>query len=189
MSSQDGEWMRGSVACVLAVLLMMTYVHYSSATGMAQDVELLSEPELDVGFDGPLRGVLENGVVGGLISRYKPPKAELALWILGPEVGGGLNQGISQAPGVKGPGDVHRTREAHQLGYTGAGVRVAVVDTGIDFAQPKLAGTQARVTDSPSPYSLHPLVYDPTSLNDYLLDGFIDDERSWFVNTSYETSV
>lgn len=87
------------------------------------------------------------------------------------------------------PPDVHGAASAHALGYTGQGVRVAVTDTGLDFAHPELAGRQARVSDPGSPYFLHPLVYDPTSLNDYLLDGVIDPSRSWFVDTSREATA
>ena len=48
--------------------------------------------------------------------------------------------------------DVHQSKKAWDLGYTGEGVKVMVNDTGTDFAHPDLIGTIARITDPESPY-------------------------------------
>jgi len=50
--------------------------------------------------------------------------------------------------------------DAWDMGYTGEGVKVAVMDSGVDFATPDLIGTQARVTNASSPYYGWPLVID-----------------------------
>ena len=47
--------------------------------------------------------------------------------------------------------DVHKSKAAWDLGYTGDGVKVMVNDSGIDFAHPDLQGTMARDTDPASP--------------------------------------
>ncbi len=57
--------------------------------------------------------------------------------------------------------------DAWDMGYTGKGVKVAVIDSGIDFATPDLIGTQARVSDSRSPYFGWPIVVDLASLSSH----------------------
>ena len=58
----------------------------------------------------------------------------------------------------------HHFDDAWALGYRGAGVRVAVVDEGVDFGHLDLQGTQAIVSDPASPYVGWPIVYDTKSL-------------------------
>jgi len=58
--------------------------------------------------------------------------------------------------------------DAWDMGYTGEGVKVAVMDSGVDFATPDLIGTQARVTNASSPYYGWPLVIDIDSLAHYI---------------------
>jgi hypothetical protein len=56
--------------------------------------------------------------------------------------------------------DVHHSSAAWDKGYTGAGVKAMVNDSGVDFSHPDLIGTEARVTDPASPYYGWPLQYD-----------------------------
>ncbi len=58
-------------------------------------------------------------------------------------------------------------KDAWDMGYTGKGVNVAIIDFGIDFATPDLIGTQARVSNASSPYSGWPIVIDLESLSYY----------------------
>jgi len=57
--------------------------------------------------------------------------------------------------------------DAWEMGYTGEGVKVAIIDSGIDFATPDLIGTQARVENAESPYYGWPIVIDLWSLAEY----------------------
>lgn len=67
--------------------------------------------------------------------------------------------------------DVVGARAAWQLGYTGQGVKVAVIDDRIDFGHSDLHGTQARVEDPNSPYYGWPIVFDPFSMAKYASTG------------------
>lgn len=98
-------------------------------------------------------------------------------------------------------------QKAWAAGYTGEGVNIAVLDSGIDFAHPDLNGLQARVVDSSSPYFYQgdelsadygagategiglPIANDATSIFDYVTDNrndagnwgfFIDTSRAFF---------
>ncbi len=109
----------------------------------------------------------------------------------------------SDSAGVFVPTDedeivIQKADQAHALGFDGTGVRVAVIDTGQDFAHPDLYNVTFRVTDAGSDYFLHPVVYDGASLNDYLVFGDpspIDPwganyfYNSWYVNTTYTATV
>lgn len=67
--------------------------------------------------------------------------------------------------------DLCGASHAWASGYTGAGVKVAVMDEGIDFAHPDLQGCQARVTDPSSPYFGWPIVFDPSAMAMYAARG------------------
>jgi hypothetical protein len=86
--------------------------------------------------------------------------------------------------------DVQDVRPAWQAGYRGAGVDVAVIDSGVDFGHPDLQGTYARVEDPTSPYYGWPLAFDPTSMELYA-NGIVGDLNnavhaygSWYIDTS-----
>ncbi len=83
---------------------------------------------------------------------------------------------------------IHGSDMAHLLGFDGTGVTVGVIDTGVDFAHPDLYNATFRVMDPASPYFLHPMAYDASSLNDYLIFGE-PGPQSWFVSTSFSTVV
>ncbi len=82
--------------------------------------------------------------------------------------------------------EIHGSSEAWSYNITGDGVKVAIVDSGVDFAHPDLNGTQSRVDDSGSPWNGWPIAHDPRSLNDWLVDGetYPDEQHSWFSDTS-----
>ena len=61
-------------------------------------------------------------------------------------------------------GEIHGANDAWERGYAGEGIVVAVADTGVDFGHPDLNGTQARVTDTKSPYEGWPLMFDHNSM-------------------------
>jgi subtilisin family serine protease len=65
--------------------------------------------------------------------------------------------------------ETHGARAAWDLGYTGAGVNVAIIDTGIDFAHPDLQGRQAR--EPFGPYAGWPIAFDSRSMLTYLFSG------------------
>lgn len=106
-----------------------------------------------------------------------------------PEALAALEGGI--APTLIEAGRGHHVPEAWALGYTGAGVRVAPMDSGTDFGHPDLQGTTARVTDPASPYLGWPIVFDPYSMEIYLFRGvtFPTATLSWYVNSSFETTA
>ena len=63
----------------------------------------------------------------------------------------------------------HAAAEAWRLGYRGDGVRVAVIDTGVDFAHPDLQGTWATLPAGQIGAGW-PQVYDPSATLDYVTD-------------------
>jgi len=65
--------------------------------------------------------------------------------------------------------DTHGATAAWAKGYTGAGINVAVIDTGVDFANPDLQGTQARQPFGP--YEGWPIAFDSRSMLTYLFSG------------------
>lgn len=69
--------------------------------------------------------------------------------------------------------DVHKSKAAWELGYTGDGVKVMVNDSGIDFSHPDLQGTMARDTDPESPYYGWPMAFDSASMLSLAYDYFL----------------
>ncbi len=89
-----------------------------------------------------------------------------------------LAAGFLPAQGTIGKGnpDIYRyykglegfgVTDAWRLGITGKGVKVAVIDDGIDFGSPDLVGAQARVENPASPYNGWPIVIDLQAIRDY----------------------
>ncbi len=91
--------------------------------------------------------------------------------------------------------DTNGVEATWALGVTGAGdtvndpLKLAVIDTGVDFANPDLYGIQARVTDPDSAYfdagsgTGWPIAFDDRSMSDYALD--VQDYRGnwgWYMN-------
>ncbi|AEB69757.1 S8 family serine peptidase [Methanothrix soehngenii] len=74
--------------------------------------------------------------------------------------------------------------DAWGMGYTGKGVNVAVIDSGIDFATPDLIGTQAHISNKSSLYYGWPIVIDLDSLIQYQQDSNHLFIRSRYANTS-----
>jgi hypothetical protein len=68
--------------------------------------------------------------------------------------------------------DVHKSKAAWDLGYTGQGVKVLVNDTGSDFSHPDLIGTIARIDDPGSPYNGWPEMFDSFSMLNLAYDYF-----------------
>ncbi|MEI2760992.1 hypothetical protein [Methanothrix soehngenii] len=75
--------------------------------------------------------------------------------------------------------------DAWGMGYTGKGVNVAVIDSGIDFATPDLIGTQAHISNKSSLYYGWPIVIDLDSLIQYQQDSNHLFIRSRYANTSW----
>ncbi|MCZ7568113.1 MAG: S8 family serine peptidase [Ardenticatenaceae bacterium] len=108
---------------------------------------------------------------------------------------GQTGKGGAQPTGWFDVRDGHESSAAWKKGYTGKGVRVAVIDDGVDFAHPDLMGTWATVPETtsavttPSPYAGWVMAFDPYSMLLYAFDGyfgthFVADGASWYINTS-----
>lgn len=69
--------------------------------------------------------------------------------------------------------DPHKSKAAWDLGYTGAGVKVMINDSGIDFGHPDLQGKEARITDPTSPYFGWPIGMDSISMLNLAYDYFL----------------
>jgi len=61
----------------------------------------------------------------------------------------------------------HKSAAAWAKGFTGEGVKVAVIDSGVDFAHPDTQGTYATIDDPSSPYYGWPLAFDEYSMMYY----------------------
>ena len=84
----------------------------------------------------------------------------------------------------------HHATEAWAAGYTGDGVRVAIMDSGVDFAHPDLLDTWAIIEDVASPYYLWPIAFDPNSMFAYLVAGQVfPNANSWYVDTSFNETA
>ncbi len=80
-----------------------------------------------------------------------------------------VGKGGAQPTGWHDVGPGHAASEAWGMGFSGEGVRVAVLDTSVDFGHPDLQGTVARLPES-HPYAGWPQIYDPYAVYIYVLD-------------------
>ncbi len=90
----------------------------------------------------------------------------------------------------------HGAQDAWAEGVVGSHTTIAIVDTGVDFAQPNLYGAWAVDENTSSPYYGWPIVYDSWSMAMYLelnltgMDAYYAvGSPSWYVNTSYNTTM
>lgn len=95
-------------------------------------------------------------------------------------------EGAGGSPSSVKSGQIHGATQAWDGGVNGSGVKVAIVDSGIDFAHPDLNGTQARVDDPSSPWDGWPIMWDPRSADLWLRDAaaYPENGGSWYANTS-----
>ncbi len=77
--------------------------------------------------------------------------------------------------------------QAWNDGFKGTGVKVAIIDTGIDFAHPDLYGKQARVEDATSPYYGWPICFDGNSMNTFYVNK--KTAGTWYVDTTSTPAV
>ncbi len=93
--------------------------------------------------------------------------------------------GISSTTDWWGGYDVHGGDAANAAGYTGEGVKVAMVDSGVDFGHPDLYGQYAVYPEGHT-YEGWPIALDPTSMRNYYYNGvtFPISDTSWYANTS-----
>jgi subtilisin family serine protease len=80
--------------------------------------------------------------------------------------------------------ETHGAKAAWAEGYTGTGINVAVIDTGVDFANPDLQGRQARQPFGP--YAGWPIAFDSRSMMTYLFSGGMAFPSTdiWYSDTS-----
>ena len=101
--------------------------------------------------------------------------------------------------GIEGWWDItkgHRSSYAWKNGYTGDGVMVAVIDSGVDFSHPDLQGTWAvyPVTSTTIPeeyleaYGGWPIAFDSRSMDAYAHYGGPAPD-TWYADTSYTVQV
>jgi len=71
--------------------------------------------------------------------------------------------------------DNHKSAAAWANGFTGAGVKAMVNDSGVDFCHPDLQGTWAVISDTASPYNGWPEMFDSRSVYFWALDSYTGD--------------
>jgi len=123
------------------------------------------------------------GVDGVMVVMQPPENPEPANW--NPAFGTTESDQIPE-PDTFAAVDLHGASTTWERNVTGSGVKVAIVDSGIDFAHPDLNGTQARVDDITSPWHGWPIMFDGRSLHRWLdsAQSYPSDGNSWFADTS-----
>ncbi len=153
------------------------------------------------------------GVIG-IYQTEKPKPAMINNPILNKEIAGFNEMGASKlktdlysSPINGAIAQEQHATDAWAKGYDGTGVNVAVVDTGVDFANPDLMGQWAVDENASSPYYGWPIMWDPVSMN-LMMSYFTSNEdnlllqdngrmpypifatwgeSSWYSDTSYST--
>jgi len=69
--------------------------------------------------------------------------------------------------------DNHKSAAAWANGFTGAGVKAMVNDSGVDFCHPDLQGTWAVISDTASAYDGWPEMFDSRSAYFWALDSYL----------------
>jgi len=115
--------------------------------------------------------------------------------ILAPESEDGIteNPNSAEEPGV----DTIRAAHGHHVvdawarGFTGTDVKVAILDSGVDFAHPDLLDTWAVEENLTSPYYLWPIAFDPFSMYVFLYYGgaTYPAAPTWYVDTSFNATA
>ncbi len=83
----------------------------------------------------------------------------------------------------------HKASDAWALGYTGQDVKVAIMDSGVDFAHPDLLDTWAVDENIASPYYNWPIAFDPNSMYYYAIFGLTFPAMdSWYIDTSFNAT-
>ena len=101
-----------------------------------------------------------------------------------PTSSGGLTYPAGTIPANWSFRDAHNVPEVEQMGYTGDGVRVAVVDTGIDFGAQNLEGKYMVVDDPESPYHGWPVAFDAYGLPEFIMAKEATPGMGGIANTS-----
>ncbi|MCX7766198.1 MAG: hypothetical protein N2246_05770, partial [Candidatus Sumerlaeia bacterium] len=113
-----------------------------------------------------INALIKQGGKSLLRKRFNELQSEAsATKTLNPIMGNSSENDLLKNQQVK---NIHKVPQAWAKGYTGTGVIVGVVDTGVDFAHPDLQGTQARVVGGP--YDAWPFAYDTMSGINYIFD-------------------
>ena len=180
---------------------------YASPTGYAMVVGTVKAANVVklAGINGvatvtPLTGIMEPALyanrdrASGRVTLSADQQARLTAWTQRgtQQAQVGANAGGTGGPQANGWFDVLAGSDAKlawDKGYTGAGVKVMVNDSGIDFAQPDMMGTEARVTDPSSPYYGWPMQFDAFSMylmarDFYLGETNIADGSGQYADTS-----
>ncbi len=128
------------------------------------------------------------------ILRYVPPEPHIVESIDTYSSDGGM------APSNLNSSINHGVQAAWERGWKGDGVKIAVIDDGVDFAHPDLFAKAMRfnaslldpgtLEDKPhlQYYDGWPMAFDPASLTSYILNGgypfALDATESWYANTT-----
>ena len=157
-----------------------TYVDPRGYTGVTGFVKARELPKLasvaNVNAVMPMGGFAPAVDADTTIGRTTAPSAEVQAKMRAAVTSRAANYSATRDPGTPSPTgwfdvlDVHHSSAAWDKGYTGAGVKALVNDSGIDFSHPDLIGTEARVEDPNSPYYGWPMQFDQFGMLQYASD-------------------